>query len=90
MTAHIKKLTPAQIIALGFVLLILIGSVLLSHKPEELITKIVEKKVPVYHEEGGQKESLSSGEKEGVWHVIYKHLIISHLQLPFVWENCWV
>lgn len=55
------------------------------HKPEELITKIVEKKVPVYHEEGGQKESLSSGEKEGVWHVIYKHLMngVSHM-LPFV------
>lgn len=55
------------------------------HKPEELITKIIEKKVPVYHEEGGQKESLSSGEKEGVWHVIYKHLMngVSHM-LPFV------
>lgn len=55
------------------------------HKPEELITKIVEKKVPVYHEEDGQKESLSAGEKEGVWHVIYKHLMngVSHM-LPFV------
>ena len=55
------------------------------HKPEELITKIVEKKVPVYHEEDGQKESLSAGVKEGVWHVIYKHLMIgvSHM-LPFV------
>ena len=39
----------------------------------------------MYHEEGGQKESLSSGEKEGVWHVIYKHLMngVSHM-LPFV------
>ena len=55
------------------------------HKPEELISKIVEKKVPVYHEEDGQKESLSAGEKEGVWHVIYKHLMngVSHM-LPFV------
>ncbi|MDD6798043.1 MAG: fructose-specific PTS transporter subunit EIIC [Clostridia bacterium] len=53
------------------------------HKPEELINKIINKEVPVYHEEGGKK--ISSGKDEGAGHKIYKHLMngVSHM-LPFV------
>lgn len=53
------------------------------HKPEELIKKIVDGKVPVYHEEGGKKEETSSGGSVGSQ--IYKHLMsgVSHM-LPFV------
>lgn len=53
------------------------------HKPEELIKKIVDGKVPVYHEEGGKKEEDSSGGSVGSQ--IYKHLMsgVSHM-LPFV------
>lgn len=53
------------------------------HKPEELIQKIVDGKVPVYHEEGGKKEETSSGGSVGSR--IYKHLMsgVSHM-LPFV------
>lgn len=54
------------------------------HKPEELIRKIVDGKVSVYHEEGGAKsdESSSGG---SVGSQIYKHLMsgVSHM-LPFV------
>ena len=57
------------------------------HKPEELISKIINKQVPVYHHaSSGNEESRSSGEqKEGFGHVIYKHLMngVSHM-LPFV------
>lgn len=53
------------------------------HKPEELIRKIVDGKVPVYHEEGGKKEEASSGGSVGSQ--VYKHLMngVSHM-LPFV------
>ena len=49
------------------------------HKPEELIQKIVDQKVPVYHETGEKK----SGENAGSG--IYKDLMngVSHM-LPFV------
>ncbi len=53
------------------------------HKPEELIQKIVDGKVPVYHEEGGKKEETASGGSVGSQ--VYKHLMsgVSHM-LPFV------
>lgn len=53
------------------------------HKPEELIQKIVDGKVPVYHEEGGKKEETASGGSIGSQ--VYKHLMsgVSHM-LPFV------
>lgn len=53
------------------------------HKPDQLIQKIVDGKVPVYHEEGNKKEeSTSSG---SVGSQVYKHLMngVSHM-LPFV------
>lgn len=56
------------------------------HKPEELISKIVNKEVPVYHDERGIDEAHTRKEgKEGFGHVIYKHLMngVSHM-LPFV------
>ncbi|MBO5458800.1 MAG: PTS sugar transporter subunit IIA [Lachnospira sp.] len=53
------------------------------HKPEELINKIINKEVPVYHEE--RAGNTSSGKDEGAGHKIYKHLMngVSHM-LPFV------
>ncbi|MGN0406872.1 MAG: fructose-specific PTS transporter subunit EIIC [Bacteroides sp.] len=53
------------------------------HKPEELINKIINKEVPVYHEERAGK--ISSGKAEGAGHKVYKHLMngVSHM-LPFV------
>ena len=53
------------------------------HKPEELIQKIKNKEVPVYHEEGGKAAAGTS--KGGVGHSLYKHLMngVSHM-LPFV------
>lgn len=53
------------------------------HKPAELIQKIVDGKVPVYHEEGGAKTESSSGGSAGS--KVYKHLMngVSHM-LPFV------
>ena len=53
------------------------------HKPGELIQKIVDGKVPVYHEEGGKKEETASGGSVGSQ--VYKHLMsgVSHM-LPFV------
>lgn len=53
------------------------------HKPEELIQKIKNKEVPVYHEEGGKAAAETS--KDGVGHSLYKHLMngVSHM-LPFV------
>ena len=49
------------------------------HKPEELINKIVNGEVPVHHEEGGTKQSSSTGGG------FYKNLMngVSHM-LPFV------
>ena len=52
-------------------------------KPQELIQKIIDKKVPVYHHDGGKVETEAS--QEGIGHSIYKHLMngVSHM-LPFV------
>lgn len=56
------------------------------NKPEELVTKIVEGKAPVYHHNG---ETVSdeeyADEKESFGHKLYKHLMngVSHM-LPFV------
>lgn len=54
------------------------------HKPAELIQKIIDGKVPVYHEEGGKRETSGSA-NGGVGSRIYKHLMngVSHM-LPFV------
>lgn len=54
------------------------------HKPEELIQRVLDGNVPVYHAEGGKQENTTE-EKEGVGHTIYKHLMngVSHM-LPFV------
>ena len=53
------------------------------HKPEELIKKIQNKEVPVYHEKGGN--TAVDTQKDGVGHSIYKNLMngVSHM-LPFV------
>lgn len=55
------------------------------NEPENLISKIVNKEVPVYHAAGGKVQAAGSGEKDSAWHVIYKHLMngVSHM-LPFV------
>ncbi|MBQ8563355.1 MAG: PTS sugar transporter subunit IIA [Firmicutes bacterium] len=57
------------------------------NKPEELIRKITEGNVPVFHYAGEKKEerAAESAEKEGVGHQIYKHLMngVSYM-LPFV------
>lgn len=52
-------------------------------KPEELIEKIINHQVPVYHHDGSSVEEVSSG--EGTGRQIYKHLMngVSHM-LPFV------
>lgn len=52
-------------------------------KPQELIQKVIDKKVPVYHHDGGKVETDVS--QEGIGHSIYKHLMngVSHM-LPFV------
>lgn len=52
-------------------------------KPEELIQKIMNKEVPVYHHNG--EVSVESETGEGLGHMIYKHLMngVSHM-LPFV------
>lgn len=52
------------------------------HKPEELINKVIDGKVSVYHESGKKAEEESAG---GVGSQIYKHLMsgVSHM-LPFV------
>jgi len=52
------------------------------HKPEELINKVIDGKVPVHHESGKKAEEESAG---GVGSQIYKHLMsgVSHM-LPFV------
>lgn len=56
------------------------------HKPEQLIQKIVDGNVPIYHHHGhAQEADRGSGEKEGFAHQFYKHLMngVSHM-LPFV------
>lgn len=52
--------------------------------PEELIQKIVDGKVPVFHSDKADT-SVSSGEKESFGRQLYKHLMngVSHM-LPFV------
>lgn len=56
-------------------------------RPEELIQKIIDGKAPVYHAQGGAGEDSGDeeGEKEGIGHKLYKHLMngVSHM-LPFV------
>lgn len=54
------------------------------HKPQELINKIKNGEVPVYHHTGA-KAAASSSEKESFGRQIYKHLMngVSHM-LPFV------
>ena len=56
------------------------------HKPEELIQKIVDGKVPIYHHVGaGAETGTDTGEKESVGRTLYKQLMngVSHM-LPFV------
>lgn len=56
------------------------------NKPEELISKVVEGKVPVYHHDGEKSSSEEyDEEKESFAHKLYKHLMngVSHM-LPFV------
>lgn len=55
------------------------------NKPEELIQRIADGKVPVYHSEGGATDSDYEEENEGFGRRIYKHLMngVSHM-LPFV------
>ncbi|MCD7873282.1 MAG: fructose-specific PTS transporter subunit EIIC [Clostridiales bacterium] len=56
------------------------------NKPEELINKIIEGKVPTYHHNGEKDESDEyEEEKESFGHQVYKHLMngVSHM-LPFV------
>lgn len=54
------------------------------HKPQELINKIKNGEVPVYHHTGA-KTAAASGQKESFGRQIYKHLMngVSHM-LPFV------
>lgn len=53
-------------------------------KPEELIRRVLDGDVPVYHHEGGSGEELTDG-GESFGHRVYKHLMngVSHM-LPFV------
>jgi len=52
-------------------------------KPNELIQKIIDHQVPIYHHEGGKVETVETS--EGFGRSIYKHLMngVSHM-LPFV------
>lgn len=56
------------------------------NRPEELIQKIIDGKAPVYHADGDEQiaDSGEEGEKEGIGHRLYKHLMngVSHM-LPF-------
>lgn len=54
------------------------------HHPEELIRKVVEKQVPIYHY-SGTVETTDAGKNESVGRQLYKHLMngVSHM-LPFV------
>lgn len=56
------------------------------HKPAELIQKIVDGQVPVYHHQGDNAESSAQyGAQEGIGRILYKQLMngVSHM-LPFV------
>ncbi|MGN1205831.1 MAG: fructose-specific PTS transporter subunit EIIC [Eubacterium sp.] len=55
------------------------------NKPEELIRKIVDKKVPIYENNEAQEEVSEKNEKKGIGHAAYQHLMsgVSHM-LPFV------
>ena len=55
------------------------------HKPKELINKIVNKEVPVFHSDKKADTSASAGEGESFGRKLYKHLMngVSHM-LPFV------
>ena len=55
------------------------------HKPEELINKIVNKEVPVFHSDKKASSSASAGANESFGRRLYKHLMngVSHM-LPFV------
>ena len=55
------------------------------HKPKELINKIVNKEVPVFHSDHKATASASSGDGESFGRKLYKHLMngVSHM-LPFV------
>lgn len=55
------------------------------NKAEELIHKIVNKEAPIYESREEQEVSPEKGEKKGVGHAIYQHLMsgVSHM-LPFV------
>lgn len=52
-------------------------------KPEELIQKVIDHQVPIYHHDGSTVETIENS--EGVGRSIYKHLMngVSHM-LPFV------
>ena len=54
------------------------------HKPEELIQRIENGEVPVFHAKGG-KPAAEAGGNDTVGHTVYKHLMngVSHM-LPFV------
>ena len=55
------------------------------HKAQELIEEATSGKAPIYHADGQSQGGDESIEKEGVGHIIYKHLMngVSHM-LPFV------
>ena len=55
------------------------------NKPEELVQKIIDGKVPVYRHEGDDAADFDSEEKESFGRKVYKHLMngVSHM-LPFV------
>ena len=54
------------------------------NEPEVLINKILNNEAPI-HESNKKVEVASSGEKDSVWHTIYKNLMngVSHM-LPFI------
>lgn len=54
------------------------------NEPETLINKILNNEAPI-HESNKKVEVASSGEKDSVWHTIYKNLMngVSHM-LPFI------
>ena len=54
------------------------------HHPEELIRKVVEKQVPIYHYSGAV-ETTDTAKNESIGRQLYKHLMngVSHM-LPFV------
>ena len=55
------------------------------HKPEELINKIINGQVPVFHSDKAAAASSDSGSNESFGRKLYKHLMngVSHM-LPFV------